>query len=166
MPLAALVMPVITLLLIAVLETGSFLVLRLQLQDGLQHALRAAVQQFDYAGLAHGQALLRGPACTATAIGTADAECAALLALPVEVLRRNLAQQPQTAALADTAAATVRWTVLPAGGGCTETGIVSGQPLICGELRLAVRSPFGLRQRELLITAAETLAVGPDDGAE
>jgi hypothetical protein len=162
LPLAALIMPVVTLLLVAILETGSFLVLRLQLQDSLQHALRAAVQQFDYAGLAQGQAALRGPACGATTIAAATADCAQLLTLPVEVLRRNLAQQVPTAARAEELAAAVRWTVLPDGGGCAGTDISSNRPLICAELRVTVRSPFGLRQRELLIRAAETLDVGAE----
>lgn len=167
LPLMALIIPLVTALLIAVLEIGSFLMLRLQLTDALQHATRASVLQLDYAQLAGGSAVLRAAPCQAVTLDTAPPECQALVATAASVLRRNL-QQLRAVGEADALVGTVRWTILPQGGVCSGLAAQAAglQPMICAELTVDLRSPFGLREVRTVLRAADTLDVVLWQGGE
>lgn len=170
--LTALILPFLTLLLLVGVEQGERWMQVALVEDALQQAARSAVQTFDYQALADAPnqwSAIRAPiratgACVQVAAHTGP--CAEVTGLARGLFLTNLHGVRGLVSGPALVADAVRWTVLPAGGTCTYTTTTRyapvtriGQPLLCAEVRLALRGLglFGRGGLTVTVVAAETL---------
>lgn len=168
LPITALILPFLLAFTLLVVEVAERWLEVAMVQDALQQATRSAVQSLDYAAFARGEAGLRAgePCLGQTAAEAAGGPCAAVISVADRFLRTNLrgvrglAGATPDAAI-EAVAAEVRWTVLPAGGGCAfgDGRAVPDDPtpLICAEAHPTMEGIVGWGAYTPTIIAADRL---------
>jgi len=163
--IAAIMLPFIIAFVLLVIEVSERWLEVALMEDALQQASRSAVQVMDYAAMARNQEWLRGVPATGCAHVT-QAEpgaCRAVVEVATTFLTTNLSSARGLAEGESVAAIArrVRWTILPNGGRCRYSNgaerTLVGQPLICAEVRPALRGIVGWGDYTPFISASDTL---------
>jgi hypothetical protein len=160
--LVALILPFVVGFALLVVEVAERWLEVAMVEDALQQTTRSAVQLLDYRALARGDGGLRAGADCRDVAWDADPRCRALLDAARRVLIANLGELRGLAEDPAAVAGQVRWTVLPNGGTCRYSApaappVSAPTPLICAEVRPAMRGIVGWGTYRPLVIAADTI---------